>query len=654
MASDRELLKFTQEQREILKSAVSEFVRIIDNRKETDKTTGIPQQIEPIKENLKTKFDNIVVDIGVGSGKLSKTPNICFCRKDILQKYLVNTDNFTQKKGFYVILIYNHNDKKFYTMIGGAIANDIYCNAYNLLNQRDKKENFKGKRTAWYQKEFNEISDDMITELENLINIFNEFSVDDFRPIQNTNQNLKIQPNSENKGEKMKFPLNQILYGPPGTGKTYEVVNLALQILGESPSENRKAKFDKYRQNGQIEFITFHQSYGYEEFVEGIKPVFDDKNSQSGELKYEIKNGIFKEICERANSIQNLDKEKTLWRLYTLPNGEKENDYFDECIENKYVYTFKNYGYDELKNSAQNGHYIVIPTSTNGKSKTIRAFGIIENIIKEEKEKIYRKIKWLWYAKDTDSYIKFDEVNFGIKTFQQVKTNKNLIIEAIQRIKQEPYILIIDEINRGNISKIFGELITLIEESKRIKNPEELRVALPYSGKKFDNGKGFGVPKNLYIIGTMNTADRSIALIDTALRRRFEFVEMMPKAENLSENIDGVNLQKLLNAINERIEFLLDREHTIGHAYFIGVANLSDLRKAFKNKIIPLLQEYFYDDYEKIRAVLNDNGMITDKPKPKFNGEFSFIDDGKMVYQICKFDELNDEKFIEICKNIYE
>ena len=145
----------------------------------------------------------------------------------------------------------------------------------------------------------------------------------------------------------------------------------------------------------------------------------------------------------------------------------------------------------------------------------------------------------------------------------------------------------------------------------------------------------------------MNTADRSIALLDTALRRRFEFVEMMPNAEILSEDINGVNLQKLLEAINERIEYLLDREHVIGHAYFLGIANLKGLRKVFKNKIIPLLQEYFYDDYEKIRAVLNDNAMITEKAKPKFTSEFE-INDDKKVYQICEFENLEAKDFIKI------
>ena len=183
------------------------------------------------------------------------------------------------------------------------------------------------------------------------------------------------------------------------------------------------------------------------------------------------------------------------------------------------------------------------------------------------------------------------------------------IAEAANAKEGKRFVLIIDEINRGNIAKIFGELITLIEGSRRVGAPDETKVTLPYSNEPF------GVPNNLYLIGTMNTADRSIQLLDTALRRRFDFVEMMPEPEHplISEDMEGVNCRKMIKTLNDRITALLDREHQIGHTYLMGVDTMAKLSYAFRNKIFPLLQEYFFDDWSKIRAVLGGNSFVVEK-----------------------------------------
>lgn len=453
-------------------------------------------------------------------------------------------------------------------------------------------------------------------------------------------------------------PLNQILYGPPGTGKTYQTIDKALEIISKEekiqiPSKddriNRKKMFDEYVKNGQIVFTTFHQSYGYEEFIEGIKPDINKTAENSQEVNYKIEKGVFKELCEKA-----LDNyENSILNAYEL-NKKIE---LKEKVENFLNWLLET---NEPISKTKGGNFFVV--DINDKTVMIYSEGverfdgnfnlsisIFMELLKHHDEfnnaaEMFKKVFDRDYADRTHTYY-FNLVK-KFKAYEKQSTVKNENKKNNDN-SLKPYIIIIDEINRGNVSKIFGELITLIEPSKRIGEKEELKITLPYSGEKF------GVPKNVYIIGTMNTADRSITSLDTALRRRFEFIEMMPKPNVLSDNCEGVNLQKLLEAINTRIEYLLDREKTIGHAFFIGVDSLEKLKKVFQNKIIPLLQEYFYNDYALIDAVLNKNGMLE---KQDINNDYlknmkDFIERDNGIYKFSNSKDWDKSTFIKIYEN---
>ncbi len=389
---------------------------------------------------------------------------------------------------------------------------------------------------------------------------------------------------------KTMIPLNLILYGPPGTGKTFQTVNYALAIIeGKTPEEIGNEKRDvvmkRYVEylNKQIAFITFHQSFSYEDFIEGIKPVMEPDNK----IAYHIKDGVFKEITLRAE--QNWRKHKE--NRYYKPNFYEVWDQFITPLGNER---------EELKVKMKNSSFYI--TEVNESSIHFRKSS------GESSHSLSLTTLEKMYQQGTNNLIKG-----GLQVYYEPLLEKltELADEKADKDKEElkKYVLIIDEINRGNISKIFGELITLIEDNKRMGENDETTATLPYSRLKFS------IPPNLYIIGTMNTADRSIALIDTALRRRFEFKEMPPQKELLSTDFEGVNLQELLHKINKRIEYLLDRDHRLGHSYFMNLYSVSDLCKIFNNKIIPLLQEYFYNEWEKIRLVLGDNQIseLTDE-----------------------------------------
>ncbi|WP_236096454.1 McrB family protein [Helicobacter sp. MIT 11-5569] len=454
-----------------------------------------------------------------------------------------------------------------------------------------------------------------------------------------------------------KIPLNQILYGPPGTGKTYHAIDKALEILGFTKDNNinknnkvsldydkikkeleklnikldkdnervyAKTLFEYFKDKGQIAFITFHQSFSYEEFVEGIKPIVDDSQN----MTYEVKNGIFKELCKKAlkNYEDSNKSQETIQKESNISNAV--SDFFNNLISKETLLAKTQRGSFSIKEINNERIYIQSEDTTQNLKFPITDF---EKIVLADKNfKSSRELAFEVFGEKNQSQIRTYQYQL-YNEFKKGNFQKSQPQEKEAEIELKPYILIIDEINRGNISKILGELITLIETSKRIGNNEELKVTLPYSQESF------GVSNNLYIIGTMNTADRSIALLDTALRRRFEFIEMMPKSSVLSTDCVGVNLQQLLESINNRIEFLLDREHTIGHAYFINAKTLEDLKTIFAKKIIPLFQEYFYEDYAKINAVLNDNEMIKVKDSKfdkLFNTKFNEFDNEKVIYEI--------------------
>ena len=447
----------------------------------------------------------------------------------------------------------------------------------------------------------------------------------------------------ENGDNNMTQPLNQILYGPPGTGKTYNTIIEAIKILDKSlyqryyeyinnkdkkdfefdaekhaTYEDLQTEFNNYKGQGRIEFITFHQSYSYEEFVEGIKPEIGTED-----LKYNYDKGIFKQISQRALFERlniNKDKPQKILDFENLKDTFINNNDIGTQIQ-----TEAKKSYIEITNYTENAIRV---KPVKGSSTYSVFYRYIQKLLELDITERTSIKQYIPEAKGLASYYfaiinKFKELqNSSINTANTTTDISNISDEAKEQLINEyykncidlkpieeckSYVLIIDEINRGNISKIFGELITLIEDDKRAGGKHQLIVTLPYTKEQF------AVPDNLYIIGTMNTADRSIALLDTALRRRFEFEEMPPRPEllktDLTINGEEINLQKFLIGLNYNITEIgnLDKDHKIGHAFLINVNGREGLKRAFLNKIYPLLEEYFYDDDKKIKEVLNQD-----------------------------------------------
>lgn len=456
---------------------------------------------------------------------------------------------------------------------------------------------------------------------------------------------------------------NLILYGPPGTGKTFTTAAEAVRLCGEPVPQDRTELMAVYQRlvaAGRIEFVTFHQSMSYEDFVEGRQPmtgVDGDGDAEPAGFRLETVHGIFRRIAKRAETSRGRSSGDDMIRLegrqvFKMSIGEANNPedahLFEEAIEGGYTllgfddidwsdekYASREAIFEACKNHRDGGGDIdarsgwvqmpfrfrnwvrqgdiVIVSKGNQQFRAIGEF-VGDYEFKPRPEGGYahrRAVRWLWVDREGVPVSEIYSRGFMQQSIYLLYDNE-LNIPALERYmnsqrsdgggEPDQFVLIIDEINRANISKVFGELITLLEADKRLNQPNAVRVRLPYSGDEF------GVPSNLHILGTMNTADRSIALLDTALRRRFTFREMMPDASILKDAAEkcGIDLPQLLTKINERIEYLYDREHQIGHAYFTACRSQADVDEVMRHKVIPLLAEYFFEDWAKIAAVLGD------------------------------------------------
>lgn len=478
-----------------------------------------------------------------------------------------------------------------------------------------------------------------------------------------------IKQNIANKDQHKMYPLNQILFGPPGTGKTYSTTEMAVKIAdnawyqqavlehqGNGLRERVKARYQMLIEKQRIMFTTFHQSFSYEDFIEGIRATTDET---TGNLRYEVVDGIFKQLCmnaevkTRGSSTQSLSLNgRRIWKM-SLGNTLDGEDYiFDECLANNYILLgwgdnldfsgcttaadvrgridesssgkadrseYMLTAVNMFKNIMQNGDLVIVSDGNHKFRAIAEIAGDYQYLSNDERIGYHqmRKVNWLRTYSPS-----LPKEQIFLKALSQM-TLYELRDTSIDRAKLSqllapvetsdnqalPHVLIIDEINRGNIARIFGELITLLEPDKRQGADDERSLMLPYSKQKFS------VPQNVYVIGTMNTADKSLIQMDLALRRRFSFTEMPARPELLAGvTAFGIDVAQLLTRINQRIEALLDSEHMIGHAYFMPLKDMADLaeREAclagiFREKLIPLLREYFFDDYERIGWVLNDS-----------------------------------------------
>lgn len=494
--------------------------------------------------------------------------------------------------------------KKFYPSLGNGKDITSFCNY--LKNVRDMYDgHFENSRQGWKNEDGSPRTLDRAQQ--KVFNSFSGLSEEKFwkkieKYLNQTDEIFEV--DEESSGPCSVHPLNMILYGAPGTGKTYNSKKKALEILGiEFTDEDFLDQYEKARKDGLVSFVTFHPNFGYENFVEGIFPNVEAKEG----LRYVEKTGIFKEISERALSdlISPVDRNQSILS-------------FEEAYESFLDFLTEEGGQVEYSTLAQEKKFTVAESETGGLTFTTGS-GTVLHCAEKKLKRIYEKLasnnitspdrsdilddrslvaytvvvlRKLFSFTKKDSVESKSSVHFD--PYELIQSGKYTVNKNASR-----YVLIIDEINRGNIPSIFGELITLIEESKRLGRPEGTLVRLPMSMDVF------GVPENLYLIGTMNTADRSVEALDVALRRRFSFQEMTPlNGSELLFDVEGIDLRKMLKTINDRIYVLKGKDYVIGYSYFLDVNSVSKLREVFRNKVIPLIEEYFFGEMHKVQMVL--------------------------------------------------
>lgn len=531
------------------------------------------------------------------------------------------------------------------------VDGDDYC--HQIAVDWDSKERRKVNRPDWFNT-LKSLSEDEYNE------ILSSPQMEVTGPGGTTPEQTRIPPPPPCK------PQNIILYGPPGTGKTYSTARRALELilpeknLEDISDEAVMRVFREKQAQGQVEFVTFHQAYGYEEFVEGLRPVLHAIDG-GGEVKYELHDGVFKRVALRSAAEGLLFKDETpgfemLWSQL-LKAVELEEDRVVPSISGaSYVMRVTTRGNLRIYPCEQNEDGAIKSVSESYLTASRdymqlmwerrNELGLEPSEVTAPKttQLLARELGTSGGCHYTALWIAYREL---LQLSRSAAGRRQDLADPAARVQHaldrpsageasfefsadtRQYVLIIDEINRGNISKILGELITLLEPDKRLGTLGELKLPLSYSPTH-----KFSVPPNLHVIGTMNTADRSIALMDVALRRRFTFEELMPDSGIIRQVLEKEVTSKLLinlvvdifDALNSRIRFVYDRDHQLGHAYFLGIRSLNDLRLVFVDRVIPLLQEYFYGAWDKICMVLgcpySDDGKAERSNPAAKNGRY--------------------------------